>query len=1174
MSTVKTSRLPVAVPVERARDPRVYHPLDRLRGTIRRYVLIEGAITAFLLLAVWFAVGLALDFGLFKVSGWDWALDASRGLRVAALIAAVAVFVAFLVFRVVRRVTKDFSYPALALVLERKFPHILGDRLITAVEMADVEAMGQFGYSKEMIHATIAEARERVAKVPVNEVFDWRRLWVMGFLAVALLLGTVAAALASHAVATRAASPYRFGWKFAHVTGIFLERNVALMNTPWPRRAHVELIGLPEGESTVSRDVAAVPITARAYKWVIADRGRTEGWRPMMWSDVTEDLIDRPVPAFDFAALRYPDEPAGSLPGTAVEWTVDSVERRASVPAGEADDTPAVAAHRAALRAALGDRFDELQEVFAALNATAEQPSMGRTLRRLELTRAVTRTDENGNKYQAEEPLKLEFTYRGLRYKGNGDLKGPSQNNEYTGDVSGLREDVNFSVTADDYRTLPRRIRLIPPPSLNRLYRVQSEPAYLHHAPPRGANFEDLKGKRQLTAARNLTLTGERSVFAVPANTEVVIVADASTDDTGAVSENDRIAVATATPVSGRFPGMVLDDAGAATQTPVPLEITEGGTGFRIAFQDNSGKIPPLDSAKLGGPPARRALATVLHGAAKAAVDLRLKGNVEFKVRFENKYGVATTRAVLIQVAQDQPPVVEVGVDVIRKSGNVYLVTPKARIPFNPDSFVKDDHGLSKVEYVFNYYAEDSDVVRGLRTKYALRSLLDAPASGPQYLPALVLPRLHADNFRALDKADNQKTGSVFVSEFVNQGAKLHQDTKEKLNELLAQPLAEGTKSAAVTKIELKDAGRDYFDLKELNEPNKDGIRVLEIIAAPGELQPTYRMDLYVQATDTNADHDGGPRVTRSAEPIRLRIISDADLLAEISKEEEQLGTRLDEALVKLAAAKRKYDYVRTSNGYKEESPAQVTNVQVSNNDATQDVDKARDIVQNVLREFQRIARECQINRVSDDATNNYLRYCGRIEAILSEDPQAAVAFPKTLGMLNGVQAILNAGRWAPLAQVTDAEQSLYALERELAAIRSELGKSITKKDLISGLEELIKKQEAVRQVVVTMNEEWEVNARSPNPQIGAIGAVALTKGETKRLEHKLEWRQYKEDELVVKVAASDPSLVVPAELKLNFEDHQFRFGYEVKAGANEGTYKITLTPAVGKPVEVTVVVK
>src|SRR5215207_755925 len=195
MAAVQTDRATMNRLAER--DPQVYHPLDRLRGIIRKYVVIEGVLSAALFVSVWFTLGLVLDYGLFKTVGWDWVRDGAWWVRATTLALALGLFAAILVFRIARRVNKEFSYSALALVLERKFPKVLGDRLITAVEMADVEAMGRFGYSKDMIRATIAEARERVGKVPVNEVFNWGRLWALGFFAGALVLGTVVFAFAS-----------------------------------------------------------------------------------------------------------------------------------------------------------------------------------------------------------------------------------------------------------------------------------------------------------------------------------------------------------------------------------------------------------------------------------------------------------------------------------------------------------------------------------------------------------------------------------------------------------------------------------------------------------------------------------------------------------------------------------------------------------------------------------------------------------------------------------------------------------------------------------------------------------------------------------------------------------------------------------------------------------------
>ena len=81
--------------------------------------------------------------------------------------------------------------------------------------------------------------------------------------------------------------------------------------------------------------------------------------------------------------------------------------------------------------------------------------------------------------------------------------------------------------------------------------------------------------------------------------------------------------------------------------------------------------------------------------------------------------------------------------------------------------------------------------------------------------------------------------------------------------------------------LSLEDGG-DFFDLD-----------ALKLEADSGDVQPRYRVDLNVQATDAN--FDTGPRTAVNADPIRLLVVSSGDLLVEIGKEEEVLGAKLDE---------------------------------------------------------------------------------------------------------------------------------------------------------------------------------------------------------------------------------------------------------------------------------------
>src|SRR6516162_241554 len=77
---------------------RVRSPLARLSGYIRLYVALEGAALFCAFFAVWFWFTLVMDYGLFKLFGWDWVQSAPRLVRGAVLGAFFAVVVAVLQF--------------------------------------------------------------------------------------------------------------------------------------------------------------------------------------------------------------------------------------------------------------------------------------------------------------------------------------------------------------------------------------------------------------------------------------------------------------------------------------------------------------------------------------------------------------------------------------------------------------------------------------------------------------------------------------------------------------------------------------------------------------------------------------------------------------------------------------------------------------------------------------------------------------------------------------------------------------------------------------------------------------------------------------------------------------------------------------------------------------------
>jgi hypothetical protein len=324
---------------------KIRSPLARLRKYIHAYVSLEGAALVGLFLAVWFWVGFVLDYVVFKATLIDWVQVLPWGFRLGVLVVALSALIAILLVYLILRLFREFSDPSLALVLERRFPALLGDRLITAVEMSDPKQAEAYGYSSALVRETIHEAADRVDQVPVGEVFDWKRLLRRGIflglltLAMYLLVGGTFCAARSLRDEGNALEGYA---DFNEVAGIWGERNILLRNTIWPRRAYLEVLPWERTKEASALDAGgkAAPATetidpnelripqnstpptlrVRAWKYVIADNAASEGWRLLTWGD----LKGRPELS---GGAEAPDLVAGWRPrDAAVGLTVDEVE--------------------------------------------------------------------------------------------------------------------------------------------------------------------------------------------------------------------------------------------------------------------------------------------------------------------------------------------------------------------------------------------------------------------------------------------------------------------------------------------------------------------------------------------------------------------------------------------------------------------------------------------------------------------------------------------------------------------------------------------------------------------------------------------------------------------------------------------------------------------------------
>ena len=512
---------------------KVRDPLGRLRGTIKLYVSLEGAAVLLMYLALWFWIGLAVDYGFFRLFGVDWVevLQGVRGLRVALLVVLIAGLLAFVAVKVILRLLYEFRDAALALVLERRFPKVLGDRLITAVELADPKQTASYGYSVAMVDQTIQEAAKRVDEVPVNEVFNWKRL--RRYAAVVLLLTAGVYLLCGAVFAALNAGSGRAGDYFQHFNNVGIiwgERNLLLRNTYWPRQAHLEVIEFPAGgELKVGRDAVSVPLKVRAVKYVIFDPKVRGGWRAIKWDELTKSLAGRTPPAL--------------LPGWSRDWTVDEVELKVGKDAGEMQ--PHIK--------------KEWRDFFEHLQLRGQEVGMQRHMRFLEVPESVVISYDGDKRSSGEIPLT------------------PDAGNDFSGNFTDLKESARFRAVAKDFRSSDRRIAVVPPPGLAELYREESRPAYLYHRPPLGGTLADLKGKKQVLPRERVTLGADDTIH-VPEGSDLTLVG---------VVDKDRPAEEENTPLLVKVAIQDRKDVRGKTppeQYKVPVKLVGDGKSFTVTF--------------------------------------------------------------------------------------------------------------------------------------------------------------------------------------------------------------------------------------------------------------------------------------------------------------------------------------------------------------------------------------------------------------------------------------------------------------------------------------------------------------------------------------------------------------------------------------------------------------
>jgi hypothetical protein len=1074
----------VTDPVRRPEpDPALhtYHPLATLRGTIRRYVALDGILTVGTFLVLWFWIAMLLDYGVFKALNWDWVQDAPRGLRSTALVAAVLALLAIVTLKVLLRLFREFSAASLALVLERKFPNVLGDRLITAVELSDLDEAARLGYSREMVENTRREARERVDQVPVHDVFDWRRMRRHGYFVLAITFGLVILTGVIYGAVYQTTDVEDFAYRFRDTGMILGERNVLLRNTPWPRRAHLELLDFPEnGDLRIGREATAPKVRVQAYKWVIADSAAPEGWRPMTWADLPTVLGpgDRPLPWKYLAAADSTED----LPSDPAAWRLDRVERRKTDPS-----------IRERVEANAGiDALLALDAAFDQLSVKTEVPGMRRTVRKLQVPETVT-VFYWGKNTNNEMPLRAEA------------------DNIFAGALTDLKESVKFRVRGEDYTTATRSITLVPPPVITSMTRDEFRPAYLYHRPPIVMAGEDadarLRDMKQEAHGLGVSLSGGTSVIDLPAGTDVILTASADKELTWV-----RVL-----PRAGKYPGAGDDPK------PIDLPLGPDNRTFQVRF-DN------------------------------------VTTPVEFEFEFRDTDGVQNKRTVQVKPAEDKTPEVEVLIEILRKNQQgQYLCTALAMVPFGGK--IRDDIGLRAVEYHFNYTRLESQAIVGLKASKAVGFLAGGPLPGDLasgVYPAAYLTYLNERTggleSAALESTPKRVPVEGFATLYAEKGQR-GDKTPALLEKALHEPPPGPYDISLIRQFDLKSKD-EYFDLKKY---------LPELATDPGVvLQPRYRLRMDVSATDNNVldaakTLPGGkePRQTMNKESFVLMVVSEAELLGEIAKEEEGLALKTEDAVTRLSDAKIKLDKLA-------DQAASFANnddilVAATRSQEIQDtILKCRDLAQEVFNDYSRILREEQTNRVSAKIVEKV-----QFGIVAPLDEALKQNFPRAEEAHDRMRTDLNETRKPSAEVVSAARKELNELIEKLKSVQEGMGDIANVQKLVRMIAEIEKVQagdigKQLKDIKDRMEEE-ETKSRISAAQ---IVIPANQKGKfTVTLKRGSEFAEALPLKFSVQLASE---LKLPVEVVI--PEGKNRVDVDITVGTKTGVHLIKVIPTPSDP--------
>ncbi len=477
-------------------------------------------------------------------------------------------------------------------------------------------------------------------------------------------------------------------------------------------------------------------------------------------------------------------------------------------------------------------------------------------------------------------------------------------------------------------------------------------------------------------------------------------------------------------------------------------------------------RILPREGKDTAGQPVQPALAK-----AKVKLDANqttfstrfddVRGRLDFDFEFTDTHKVSGRRHVVIEAVEDDVPKVEVEVEVIRKTNQGYMITPVARIPFKGN--VSDDRGIEKIEYAYTLTRLESQAANRLRAAMVTGAVQFAP-NGPN--PNLLLSpfyfRVVGQLIERASAEEDQDPSFVPVGTFAQRLARLH-----------------GIRNENLTVDELNDKlqqqpTRKYLPLKQHDIlPDDEAYDLTQHLQKlkpiDKEIQPHYQLRIWLVATDNNVENPKGPRTGMSKERFTFIVVSEAELLAEIFKEEENLHVKLEDTVNRLKDANLKLEELSlqlNQNANKEQMQGAMS---VRSQEIMDTILKAEDVTREIHFDYSRILKELIANRVQ---ANDKI---GRVREDIVNPLDVALrgSFASASDAQKAFYESLKAAR--PDMKTTEtANRQLDALIAELNTVLERMADVTTYQKVVNQLQQIEREQRSLSDALKKIHDELE----------------------------------------------------------------------------------------------------